>query len=114
MAGVVPLYPLATPHVAGDPIAWRVRINTPEDISAWTWAALVREHPTGPVVVRLTVDTDEEDDHQLILRAPEADSALISYGMAFDLRQNEPVDWTWLRFEVLNVVPSYSYEAAVI
>lgn len=113
MAGIIPLFPLATPHTAGDPIAWRVQINTPADISAWEWTAVVREFPGGPVIARFVIDADPDDDHGLILRMDEVDSALLRAGMAFDLRQTDPVDWTYLLIESLNIAPSYSYEAEV-
>jgi hypothetical protein len=113
MAGIIPVYPLATPHTAGDPIAWRVHIETAADISTWQWAAVVRRYENGPIVARFDIDPDPDDDHGLILRMDEATSDLLRHGMGFDLRQTFPLDWTYVTVKSLNISPSYSYEPPV-
>lgn len=110
MAAILPEWPIEQPLVVADDITMLVTINTPQDIAGWVWEAAVRATPSGPVVARWTVTVDAVAK-KLTLRLPEVEAAKCVGGYGFDLRQTEPVNFTWLTVKALNLIPSYSYEA---
>lgn len=110
MTAILERYPAASPHVAGDVIAWEIQIDTPADITGWPWAAAVRDHPSGPVIAHFTVEMLAGEDHVLVLRMGRADSAKLANGMGFDLRQTAQ-GATYLTVTSLNVIPSFSYDS---
>lgn len=110
MPAVLPEWPIEQPLVVGDDITMTVVINTPDDITGWTFDAAVRTDPEGPVIARWAVSMDAATK-TLTLRLPDSESVKVTPGCGFDVRQTSPVDFTWLWVRSLNLLPSYSYEA---
>lgn len=109
MTATLAEWPKERPLVAGDDISCRITLNTARDITGWTWAAIVRSWPGGPVVARFDVAVDTAAK-ALTLTLAGADSGVLRPGFGFDLRQTSPVERTWVRVDALNVIPSYSDE----
>lgn len=110
MARTLAQWPIADPLVAGDPALMAVTIDTDADIADWEWVAHIRARPRSAIITSFTIDVDPDDDHRLLLRLTGDQTALLSEGYGFDLRQTAPIEFTWLRVESLNVEPSYSAE----